>query len=1696
VSKTGDPVSGGYNFYSVHVDGGFGDYPKFGVWPDGIYISANVFDFAATGGFQNVRMWALNKGQMYAGAPAAQAVSFDAPATEFTLLPSNARLQAGTPPPGTPDLFSVVAQYTNVVSVYKFHVDFSDTSASTFSGPFTSQTGTAWSQLTNFDLPSPGNSLDSLFPRLMMQNQYSNIGGIESLWNSHTVGASGSSSAQAGVRYYQVRVTGGAVEANATQAFTFSPDTTIHRFMPSVAVDRVGDMAIGYSATSATLNPAIRYAGRLAGDPVNSITQTETSLIQGAGTQTGNCGSAACNRWGDYSAMTLDPDGCTFWYTNMYYPVSGLDYHTRIGSFSFPGCVAVGTGGAVAGTVTAQGSGTPIQGATVSLGSRTTTTDVNGAYSFTGIPAGTYPALTASSPGLVSVTVSTIVVNDNATTTENFSLAAAPTNGCFTDATQAAFLAGVASNCDLASNPGHVILASPSTIDQQNTSVGNGGFFFSSTTWQGQTFTPSVSGKLLRADLLLNCITAQQTFCLGSGPNPDITVSIRATTGNPAVPIGPDLATAAIPGFDSPNGAVFLTANFSNPASLAAGTTYAIIFRSVSNLSGGNNYSDVCSCAPDTNPYSGGQLVSSADSGSTWVADSTAGGRDIGFKLFMSFDPAVDQQNTNVGSGGFFFNTTTWEGQTFTPSFTGKLSRADLLLNCVSCTASGPNPDITVSIRATTGTPAVPTGPDLATATIPGFTSPGFAQFFSANFSNPPLLNAGQTYAVIFRSVANFSSGNYSDVCSCNPDTNPYVGGQLVTSTDGGSTWFADGTAGGRDIGFKIFMDGAFASPGTFTSSLKDANPSPGSKSAWGTISWTANTPAKTNIQFQVAASNNSAGPFNFVGPDGTPSTFFINGGSLAQFNGFRFLKYQATLTTSDPTVTPSLDSVNICFNDVQAPSIHKSFSPASIPLNGITTLTFTISNPNAATDLTGVAFSDVLARGRLGMLVVANPANVNNSCGGTATAPVGGQLIQLSGGNVTHQASCTLSVDLTGNQAGDVPNTTSSITSNEGGAGATSNTVNLTIVGPPALSMAFNPATIALNASSALTFTITNPSANTTSLTGVAFTDTLPSGLTMAGSTATTCGGTLTTTAPSSISLSGATVLTGSSCSFSVNITGLTTGNKVNTTSSITSTNGGAGQSATASLEVKADTTTALTASPNPSVFGQSVIFTATVTPVSPGTGTPGGTVNFLDGGSSIGTGTLNNGVATFATSNLAVASHTITASYGGDANFLGSTGSLPGNPQVVNKANTATALTSSLNPSVFGQSVTLTATVSVVAPGTGTPTGRVDFGENGTLIGRGTLSNGVATVSTSALAAGKHSITAVYVGDGNFQGSSNFRTGFSQVVNQANTTMLVTSSTNPTVAGQTINFTATVSPVAPGAGTPTGTVTFLDGGSSIGTGTLNGGVATFANANLAVGSHTITASYVGDGNFIGSISSLTGNPQVVNNAKTTMLVTSSANPSVTGQTITFTATVSPVSPGAGSPGGTVTFLDGGSSVGMGTLSSGVATFAASNLALGSHTITASYGGDTNFIGGTGSLTGNPQVISKANTTTAVTSSANPGVIRQSITFTATVSAVAPGAGTPGGTVTFLDGSSTLGTGTLSGGAATLQTSSLAAGSHSITSKYGSDANFLASTSNPLSLTINAPTANLSSASLSFSQTGVGSTNAAAPVTVTNGGN
>jgi hypothetical protein len=328
-------------------------------------------------------------------------------------------------------------------------------------------------------------------------------------------------------------------------------------------------------------------------------------------------------------------------------------------------------------------------------------------------------------------------------------------------------------------------------------------------------------------------------------------------------------------------------------------------------------------------------------------------------------------------------------------------------------------------------------------------------------------------------------------------------------------------------------------------------------------------------------------------------------------------------------------------------------------------------------------------------------------------------------------------------------------------------------------------------------------------------------------------------------------------------------------------------------------------------------------------------------------------------------------------------------------------------------------------------------------------------ATFTSTALALGSHTITALYSGDFTFSGSQGDNSASPQVVNKGATTTLLVASPNPTVSGQPAVFTAIVLVAAPAAGGPTGSVTFMDGAATLATNvSVSGGRASFSTTSLAVGTHTITASYSGDSDFLASNASAT---QIVGKAQTKTMLTSSPSTSVFGQGVVFTATVNPVPPGGGSPTGTVDFKEGATDLTPGgvTASGGRATFSSSRLAVGSHTLTASYGGSAGFLPSSGSNSASPQVVNKAASRTVLTAFPDPAVFGQVISFMVRVTALAPGNGTPTGTLKFLDGTTTIGSLSLSSasaGRATFTTASLTRGSHAISVNYSGDNNFLAS--------------------------------------------
>ena len=341
ISRTPDPVSGGWYLYDFQIsaapDEGFNDYPKFGVWPDAYYMSVNWFL-----GQDGVGLYAFDRNNMLGGHAATfqcfhcEEDSFGDPNNledEFSLLPSD--LDGPPPPGGSPNTFVGMHQSDDdKLRYWDFQVDWSNPANTTLTGPTNISVTTFDRTLCGsagacIDQPDIAQGLDEISSRLMWRLQYRNFGTHETLVTNHTVDVG---SGQAGIRWYELR--GGAGSWSLYQEGTHSPDTDVHRWMGSIAMDKAGNMALGYSVSNDDdLYPSVRYAGRLDGDTAGTL-QSEKPISNAIGTGSQpDVDIYGRGRWGDYSSMNVDPaDDCTFWYTQEYLEADG-DWRTRITSF-------------------------------------------------------------------------------------------------------------------------------------------------------------------------------------------------------------------------------------------------------------------------------------------------------------------------------------------------------------------------------------------------------------------------------------------------------------------------------------------------------------------------------------------------------------------------------------------------------------------------------------------------------------------------------------------------------------------------------------------------------------------------------------------------------------------------------------------------------------------------------------------------------------------------------------------------------------------------------------------------------------------------------------------------------------------------------------------------------------------------------------------------------------------------------------------------------------------------------------------------------------------------------------------------------------------------------------------------------------------------------------------------------------------
>jgi hypothetical protein len=324
--STSSDATGSYNRYEFDFGSNFPDYPKFGVWPDAYYNSINVFPPKT---FAGAEACAFDRKAMLAGTTAS-AICFQQPPTVASLLPSD--LDGGTlPPAGAPNYFVGLADSTHL-NFFRFHVDFSNPTNSSFRGPTLvavapySEICARATTVSCIPEPAPGEKVDGLADRVMFRLAYRNFGDHESLVVNHTV----KGGALAGVRWYEIR--------NPSTPFVYQQSTLVdpivNYWLGSIAMDKTGNIALGFSVSSRSVFPSVYVAGRAPTDPAGAMFGPLV-LVNGSGVQFNSF-----KRWGDYSSMSVDPvDDCTLWYTQEYYAVTGsFNWATRIGSLKFDSC--------------------------------------------------------------------------------------------------------------------------------------------------------------------------------------------------------------------------------------------------------------------------------------------------------------------------------------------------------------------------------------------------------------------------------------------------------------------------------------------------------------------------------------------------------------------------------------------------------------------------------------------------------------------------------------------------------------------------------------------------------------------------------------------------------------------------------------------------------------------------------------------------------------------------------------------------------------------------------------------------------------------------------------------------------------------------------------------------------------------------------------------------------------------------------------------------------------------------------------------------------------------------------------------------------------------------------------------------------------------------------------------------------------
>jgi len=736
----------------------------------------------------------------------------------------------------------------------------------------------------------------------------------------------------------------------------------------------------------------------------------------------------------------------------------------------------------------------------------------------------------------------------------------------------------------------------------------------------GGTFTPNAGDTTLTltggtVPVGGSCAISVAITATTAGNHVNTTGNVTSTNGGNGgtatatlnVVAGPTITKAFAPTFIQPGGTSTLTITIANPA----GNTVALTGVGVTdNLVPANM--QVAGTPAAANTCGGTFTPNAGDTTLTLTGGTVPVGGSCAISVVVTSSTPGLQTNTtgnvtstNGGNGGTA--TANLEvvqppaiAKAFTPAAIGSGGVSQMTI-----TITNPN-----TLRALSGIAFTDTFP--AGLTIAG--TPGLVNTCGGTIT--PAVAAGNT-------ALNLTGGSIPAGVNCTIQVNvtsTTVGNAVnttgnITSTEGGAgntaTATLNVTAGLAPANIaKSFTPANIASGGTSTLTITITNPNTGA--ALTGVTFNDAFPAGLTIAAPLTTTNTCGGTFSpALAAGGTAVN--LSGGTVAA-NGTCTITVAVTSTTLGNAVntTGNVTSTNggagntatatLNVSTTVAPNVTKTFAPTGIASGGTSTLTITITNPNAGTALTGVGITDPFPAG----LSMATPLNVNNTCGGTLNpAPaVGNTSFTLSGGTIAAGGSCTITADITSTTIGNAVNTTQAVTSTEGGTG-NSASATLAVLQPPTIVKSFTPANIASGGTSALAITVTNPNAGV-ALTGVGFTDTFPGGVSIATPLIVnnTCGGTLTPTpvvGGTAINLSGGTVAAGGSCTVTVNVTSATLGLVTNTTSAVVSTNAGTGGTASATLDVTTTAAPSITKAFTPATIPSGGTSTLTITVTNP---------------------------------------------------------------------------------------------------------------------------------------------------------------------------------------------------------------------------------------------------------------------------------------------------------------------------------------------------------------------------------------------------------------------------------------------------------------------------------------------------------------